>query len=103
MRRRTQMSKLHGRWIALAAAAALAGCPSKSDMSDGLSRDELSDVLNLFNADLGSEGVAVSKQELQAAVESDPELLDALRSDRAAGFVDLIAMLDSLSSDAETA
>lgn len=83
------------RWIlnpAIAAAFLLGGCPSNPfGPQDELSPSEIDEVLTLFNADLGDEGVAVTRDEVAAAFRDDPELVAGVLADLAGGVFKLVA------------
>jgi len=73
------MSKFRTLLISLTAAVLIAGCPLQPET--GLSKGDVDGLLAIFNADLGDEGVPVSRRELQEAFRDDPELVSAVLSD----------------------
>lgn len=81
--------------ISLTAAALFTGCISKSD-ADNARRTDVNQLLELFNADLGEEGVPVERRELREILNNDPALLDAVQSDLSDGLGDLIPGMTEL-------
>jgi hypothetical protein len=74
------MSKLRVALALLVAAAPLSGCMQGSPTP---AQPDYGAVLAVFNADLGPEGTAVSREEVETIFRDDPELLEAVLNDLA--------------------
>lgn len=78
-----------------------AGCMFGTPMPPGAPvQPDFDAILAVFNADLGEEGNAVTRAEVEAAFQDDPELLNAVLRDLADPPPDLIQGLAVMASAA---
>jgi hypothetical protein len=98
MKKELQMKKMRALHLVVTAGALFTGCIAQPDAARP-KRTELDQLLSVFNADLGEEGVAVGRRELRDILEGDPELLDSVRSDLANGLDDLIMSMTDLDEE----